>query len=335
MAKWRILTIDGGGIRGIIAAAWLKLLEDELKDRNQTLVGSFDLVCGTSTGSIVAAAVATGMDMGSVVSLFKNSGPKIFQKSKIPFHSFFRPKYNGKMLGVTLNDNFGNDQLEDSKTNLCITAYDIVNRKTLLLRSYEKSTKDLNISDCCHASCSAPVYFPAHKMQIQGAERTLIDGGVSANNPSSLSVAESILINKKKSLKLISDDIVLISLGTGSSTRNLAKNGKPLKGIVDWAEPIIDVLFDGSSSISDHIVSQILDQAQYLRIQYDLNGGQGNDDLDDASEHNINLLLGAATAYVHNGAGNTYLDKAINLLSPSFGQEPQVARARDNLPSPQ
>jgi hypothetical protein len=335
MATWRILTIDGGGIRGVIAATWLQLLEKELEEHGLTLSGSFDLICGTSTGSIVAAAVATGMDMGTVVSLFKKSGPDIFSNPKGILVNLFKSRYNGNALNNVLQEVLGNSQLEDAKTNLCIPSYDVVTRKTFLLRSYDKYTKDLEIWNACRASCSAPIYFPAHTIVLNDVERVLIDGGVSANNPASLAIAESISINRKKSLKLMSDEIVLISLGTGSSTRNLAPKGNGLRGIMDWALPILDVLFDGSSSVSDHIVSQILDQSRYARIQFDLNGGQGSDDLDDASANNINTLRAAAGAYVTLGAGRPEYEKALRLLIPSKGQEPKLAVPRDDLPSPQ
>lgn len=335
MAAWRILTIDGGGIRGVVAATWLLLMEKDLEENGLKLSESFDLVCGTSTGSIIAAAVAMGIDMKSVVSLFKSAGPKIFANPRSSFSNMIFPRYSGKALNEILIETLGNSQLEDSKTNLCIPTYDIVNRKTYLLRSYDKHTKDLEIWNACRASSSAPIYFPAHKVTINDVDRILIDGGVSANNPASLAIAESISINKKKSLKLMSDDIVLVSLGTGSSTRNLAAKGKQLKGIMSWALPILDVLFDGSSSVSDHIVSQILDQSRYARLQFDLNGGQGSDDMDDASPENINTLRAAAHTYVTLGAGRPEYEKAMSLLIPSKGQEPKIGPARDDLPSPQ
>lgn len=332
MATWRILTIDGGGIRGIIPAHWLDMVQKEL---GTPLWQSFDLICGTSTGAIVAAAAATGMDMGSVVKLFRNEGPKIFRKGLF-YRSPFRDRYNGKYLDTVLENELGNMQMEDAKTNLCITTYDIENRKAVLLRSYDNFTKDIELWKACRASSSAPTYFPPFKTRIGVASRILIDGGVCANNPSSLALAESISIANKKSLKLMNDEIVMISLGTGSSTRNLCEDRKPPLGLAGWARPVLDVLFDGSAGMSDYIVGQILAPEKYIRLQFDLNSGQGSDDLDDAGINNIEALHGAAEAHVTVGSGKPIFEKLLRTLN-SFKHDSLkvVENPRDDLPAPQ
>lgn len=336
--KFRILCIDGGGIRGIIPAIWLAKLEEDLHDKGVNLVDAFDLICGTSTGSILAAAVACGVPMSQVVNLFEDDGPKIFKTPYLGImknaRNLLRAKYNGKALTEALEGALGNKQMEDAKTNLCITAYDIENRRSTLIRSYDQNTKDVEIWEACKASSAAPTYFPPHYMKINGARRILIDGGVIANNPSSLAVAEAISISRKVSLRAFGSDITLISMGTGNSTRDLCGRKHGPQGAIGWAKPILDVMFDGSSSISDHIARQILDPRYYVRMQLELLQNSGSDDLDKINDNNIEKLRGAASAYMStNPVGSENYHKIVRLIAPVV-EKPRKATPRADLPTP-
>ncbi|MBD3768383.1 MAG: patatin-like phospholipase family protein [Gammaproteobacteria bacterium] len=335
MATFRILSIDGGGIRGLIPAIWLAQLEDDLREEGSSLQSSFDLICGTSTGSILAAAIATGISMHQIVGLFEDDGPRIFKRRS----SFFFPtqmrnakvaRYPSHALQKALQSELGNRQLHDANPDLCITAYDIENRRTILFRSYDKSTRDVHIWEACLASSSAPTYFSPAKVNIGRSRHIVVDGGVVANNPSALAIAEAISIKRKK--RLTPDlDLSIISLGTGSSTRNLAPRGNSPQGWFDWAVPILDVMFDGSSSISDHISKQILDPTKYVRMQFEMIRGSGSDDLDNVADYNLDALKASARSYMNNDGVEIY-KRALDMMIKSKAR-PKPATP-GNMPAP-
>ncbi|MCA1652713.1 MAG: patatin-like phospholipase family protein [Sphingomicrobium sp.] len=317
---FRILCIDGGGIRGLIPAIWLCKLEERLAKRNTSLSRSFNLICGTSTGSIVAAAVATNTDLKRVIDLFRAEGPKIFKRSWKPGRGLLTSRYGAENLEAALKAVLGNTRLRDipRHTHLCIPAYDIGNRRTFFFQSYDPDTSGNELWKACLASSSAPTYFPTQKFALAtGDERYLIDGGVSANNPSGIGLAEGIALLRKKSLKDSEEarDIQLISMGTGSSTRNLSRKVVGSKGGLYWMNAILDVMFDGSSDVSDYVAEQILDSKSYVRLQFDLNAGFGSDDLDDASPHNLQELQSAANDYVEDD-GKARFQEIVSLLMP-------------------
>jgi patatin-like phospholipase/acyl hydrolase len=320
---FRILCIDGGGIRGIIPAIWLARLEQELKVRKTSLVKTFDLICGTSTGSIVGAAVATGTDIHRVIGLFRDEGPEIFSNSRIKSlvnrlvpAGLVSARYGSERLQQALLDVLGDARMGDvdDEVHLCIPSYDIGNRGTFYFKSYASNTAKTEIWRACLASSAAPTYFPAQRVN----KRFLVDGGVSANNPSGVGLAEGIALLRKKSLKEIEAGrgIQLVSMGTGSSTRNLTKTLVGNKGAIPWANAILDVMFDGSSDVNDHIVEQILEDKAYVRLQFELKLGRGSDDLDNASEANLDELCAAAENYAERGDGADRFEEMLSMVVP-------------------
>ena len=323
---FRVLSIDGGGIRGIIPAVWLDKLEDRLEARGQTLAKSFDLICGTSTGSILAAAVACEVPMNQVIAMFRQRGPEIFRRPtyKHLLKKLFRisgvlsANYSHKPLESALREVLGNVRLNETKTRLCIPAYDIGHRRTFFFRSYDSDVNRNEIWKACLSSSSAPTYFPVYQVELEDdGERFLVDGGISANNPSGVGIAEAIAIQRKRSL-VDSEDvrpIQLISMGTGSSTRNLTPGLKGNKGSAAWASSILDVMFDGSADVSANIAEQVLDPNAYVRLQFELKPGLGNDDLDNASKENMKELQAAASNYLAKG-GKSSFDECLAMLIP-------------------
>jgi patatin-like phospholipase/acyl hydrolase len=335
---FRILCIDGGGIRGLIPAVWLCRLEEKLAKRNTSLSRCFNLICGTSTGAIVAAAVATNTDLKRVVDLFRKEGPHIFERKWRFGVGLVQARYSSDRLEAALKSVLGNTRLRDipRHTHLCIPAYDIGNRRTFFFRSYDPDTCGNELWSACLASSSAPTYFPTRKFSLAtGDERYLIDGGVSANNPSGIGLAEGIDLLKKRSLKDSEEarDIQLVSMGTGSSTRNLARQVVGDRGAVFWMNAILDVMFDGSSDATDYVVEQILDRKSYVRLQFDLNAGFGSDDLDDASPHNLQELQAAANNFIED-KGRLQFQEVASMLLPPKRSAPREQPHQQQPPTP-
>jgi patatin-like phospholipase/acyl hydrolase len=319
MEKFKILAIDGGGIRGVIPTIWVSKISDRLGGKD--LHKHFDLIIGTSTGSIVAGAVAMNKDIAACLALYEGFGPKIFPRTLYDTNAwtlwerFIRPTYSDEPLGDALKQLFAIDsKLHECKTNTAIVSYDVFNRSMFLLRSYDEVTREVPIWEACKASSSAPTYFPAHVLGAAHAERPLIDGGVIANNPSMLGVAEAIRLSECQSLREFhrQNEIVLISLGTGSLQRKIKPSDAKSWGAMHWVRPLIDVLFDGTSELSNFCAAQMISPKNYARLQVDLYGV--NDDMDDASLENIDLLKTLATHYADSDDGKAKLDKVADLL---------------------
>lgn len=173
---FRILSLDGGGIRGVVPAVILGEVEKQI---GQPLNKYFHLIAGTSTGSILAAAVATGRQSREILQLYQEQGPVIFpytnlfSPQRLPIvlqYGLSAPKFSDKNLINVLKQKFGNQKLSDVESpKLLITAYDTLSRSPLIFKSWRKDKPYQNIPlwEACACSSSAPTYFPAHPLEPQ------------------------------------------------------------------------------------------------------------------------------------------------------------------------
>ncbi len=319
MKRFKVLAIDGGGIRGVIPAVWLTHIASQISGR---LVDKFDLIVGTSTGSILSAAVALGKNIEECSGLYDQFGPTIFPRRFLEkngwrnFGSVLGPEYSDKPLESALQRFFSiGTKLVHCEKPTVIVSYDVFMRAMFLLKSYDDSTSDIPVWEACKASSSAPTYFPAHILKYQQISRPLIDGGVFANNPSILALSEAIRLQEKGSIREFQQDtrIVLISLGTGSLQRRISIQNALEWGALAWLKPILDVMSDGSSEHAHFCAHHILTDENYVRLQVDLEGV--NDDMDDASAENINALRNVATGLFSSTDGEAKLERILRLLS--------------------
>ncbi len=297
----RILAIDGGGIRGIIPALVLAEIEDRTGRRVADL---FDLVAGTSTGGILAAALTrpgdeggAGQDAGprysarDLLGLYEAEGPEIFDRSLLKrirsVDGWFDERYDDGGLEAALRRYLDGSRLSDALTDVLITAYEIERREAFFFRSARARADpvyDFTLADACRASAAAPTYFePARVGDLAGdATYALIDGGVFATNPVLCAVADVARAGRLGEVELV------LSLGTGSHTRPLAYERVRGWGALEWARSIVDVVFDGVADTTDFEAAQLLGPDRYVRLQTDL--GLASDDLDDASPRNMAAL---------------------------------------------
>lgn len=211
---FKILSIDGGGIRGIFPAYILQCVQQRL---GIDVFNYFDMIAGTSTGSIIAAGIACRKQPSEIVSLYRNHGAKIFDhKIKSWWPSWVKQgmhsKYENKNLKIILHNEFGDTKLGDIEKPLLIPATDIGHGGVHVFKSnYSKSfTRDINVAvkQAVLASCSAPAFFDPAKVD----NYLLADGGVWANNP-----ALAAVIDAQYRLGIEIKDIRILSLGTGQS----------------------------------------------------------------------------------------------------------------------
>jgi hypothetical protein len=209
--SYSILSIDGGGIRGIIPGIVLAEIE---RRTGMPTAEAFDLIAGTSTGGILATGLAIPDENGKplfnaeeLVELYTGpSGKKIFKKPLPGFLNYLRGAFTSlfpqKNLRKALHEKFKDARLKDALTPLLITAYNTQEKKPFYFKSYlakEEQPEDFAMWEVALATAAAPVYFPPHKMKYGGqlGDRTiedvsLVDGGVFASNPAALAYVEAI-----------------------------------------------------------------------------------------------------------------------------------------------
>ena len=298
----RILAIDGGGIRGLVSCTWLDAVETTLANAGKPgLLGSFDLLAGTSTGALVACGLGLGMSPQTLAALYRDrrtgifpgTAGKLWSRARRLFrHGLSAPRYDGKGLEAVLRDVFGDRRMGELRRPTLITSYDTLARRPVIFKSFLPEHADLRLWEVCRASTAAPSYFPAHGMEVDGQLCSLIDGGIVANNPTACAIAEA--LRRDREVRQCGD-LVVLSVGTGERNQPIPLASAREWGAVEWAIPIIDVLFDGNADSVDYISRQLVGKG-YFRLQAELLAGL--DDLDQTSAAHISALDTLAREYL-------------------------------------
>ncbi|APR97834.1 patatin-like phospholipase family protein [Wolbachia endosymbiont of Folsomia candida] len=304
-----ILSVDGGGIRGIIPAIILAEIE---RKTNKPISQIFDLMAGTSTGGIVVAGLCKKDGKGKLqysasdlVELYKEYGSYIFKSS------FLRKaitwlngaEYSNKNIELVLDKYFGEMTLADVTNNLLLTSYDIHNNCPFFFKSWKEDRKFLKLKDALRATTAAPTYFTPKYLKINQIERVLVDGGVFANNPAACAYASC--------RKLFPDDeIVLFSIGAGRLSNPIKYINSKRFGKIAWVKPLLNVMFGSSLDIVNYQLNNIIED-KYLRIQSQLS--VASPDLDNAGTKNIKLLQQEARMMIE--CSQKIIDKFCNIVS--------------------
>ncbi|ESW32824.1 hypothetical protein PHAVU_001G020100 [Phaseolus vulgaris] len=332
-----LLSIDGGGIRGIIPGVILGFLESELQKLDgddARLADYFDVIAGTSTGGLVTAMLTAPNENNrplyaakDIKDFYLEHTPKIFPQNKgwnlissvmKLSRTLLGPQYDGKYLHNLVREKLGDIKLHQTLTNVVIPAFDIKHLQPTIFSSFQvKKRPHLNgkLSDICISTSAAPTYLPAHSFETEtnkGAFKfELIDGGVAANNPALVAMAEvsneichegscgSVNVKPLQYKKFL-----VISLGTGSQTQEMRYSAAAASnwGIVGWVtnsygNPLIDAFSHASSDMVDFHISSVFQarrsEHNYLRIQDDtLTGDLSSVDM--ATEKNLKGLVQVA-----------------------------------------
>ncbi|MFM4809568.1 patatin-like phospholipase family protein [Aeromonas hydrophila] len=299
---YRILSLDGGGLRGLITAKILERLNEE-----ESIAGwldSVDLVAGTSTGGIIALGLSAGKSPNDLANLYMEKGRRIFDDSVFDnvrdLGKTIGADYSNQNLKSELRDFFGGIKLNELQKKVVIPAFDLDNKSVSIDRTWKPkifhnfsgvdSDGNSLASDVALYTSSAPTYFPS----ADG----FIDGGVYANNPSIVALAQAVSSRNNIEEKVHLDDIVMLSIGTGVSFQYI--KGDTLDwGYSQWAKPLLDVLMDGVAGVSDYQAAQFLGN-RYCREQVFFGPGEvikldAVDKLgrmnDIACEHNIEKTI--------------------------------------------
>ena len=257
----QVLALDGGGLRGIFTAATLASWEE---DFNTSIADHFDLVVGTSTGGIIALALGFGMSPVEVLSIYLNHGDLIFPQAGRARHGLLRrllrPRYGAVELRAMLQDRFGDQILGDSRVRLAIPSYDLAADHVHLFRTPHHSDlrRDWRVPavEVALATAAAPTFLPAHRIKAN----RLIDGGVWANNPTLVGVAECFdrLGGERGCIRVL-------NVGTTSEIRErraALDNG----GLLTWRSDGLDVMLRGQSLAATNHAQLILGRSNVVRV---------------------------------------------------------------------
>jgi len=305
---FRVLSIDGGGIRGILPGKILVALEEKLQKKsnnpNARLADYFDLVAGTSTGAILGAAyLCPGKDgkpkysAQEVLDFYPDEGAHIFDESiwqKIwNAGGLAEEKYSSKGLKKALKKMFTDTKLSDLLKPTCFVSYDITARQQVIFTQHNavKEQNDFLVRDLLRGSTAAPTYFEPAKIQSLNPSPksyTLIDGGMVANDPALCAYSESIKFDGVNGIA----DMVIISIGTGGKLKKYYYNKVKKWGLVSWAKPAIDITLEGGPQMTAYHLNKIdstVEGQRYFRISPELKNAKP--DLDNATSKNIKDLL--------------------------------------------
>ena len=316
----KILSIDGGGIRGIIPAMVLATIEGQT---GRPACELFDLIAGTSTGGIIALGVtAPGEEQAGasplprwsaqqLADIYAEDGGAIFHRSLVhtieTVDGLLVEKYSASGLEALLERCLGDVRLSQALTDVLITSYDIQTHQPFFFKSFRPDprapsddadaranlspVRDYAMRVVGRATSAAPTYFePAHVMALSPGDSppdyALVDGGTFANNPAMCAYAEALRNHPGA-------DVLIVSLGTGRLTESISFDQAKHWGLVQWAHPLLGVIMDGSSAAIDYQLDELLGADQgHFRFQSVLEGV--SDSLDDASAANIAGLRGVA-----------------------------------------
>ncbi|MCE7995240.1 MAG: patatin [Roseivirga sp.] len=334
-----ILSIDGGGIRGVLPGVIVARLEEKLQiatgNQDARIADYFDLIAGTSTGGILSCfylmpdpedPTRSKFNAQQAVDLYLKRGGDIFDVSFMQKlrsgAGLLDEKYSANAIESALGDNFGDTWLSELRKPCLVTSYDMQNRNAFFFRQQRASNEinDFKVKDVARATSAAPTYFETSLVVNKiGSPYPLVDGGVFANNPTMCAYSEARSMNfEGKAEQPGAKDMMVVSIGTGSVRKPYAYERAKDWGLIQWIQPIIDVMMSGNSETVHYQINQIFDTVKegntssYYRLEPQL--GTANSEMDDASDKNLQALNAAGKAFVSLAENDRQLDDIVEIL---------------------
>ncbi|MEC3881767.1 patatin-like phospholipase family protein [Parapedobacter sp. 10938] len=308
----KILSIDGGGIRGIIPGMLLVALERRLQrvsnDPTAAIVDHFDFFAGTSTGGILTCLLLCPDDENPLrpkysaqeaLDIYVKHGSAIFKagffRRLVAKFGLLSERYPSTTLEHVLESYFGERKLSELLKPCIVTAYNIELRKTHFFRQQTAITRgdprDFYLRDVCRATSAAPTYFSVAEIRsMSGTRYPLLDGGVFAPNPSMSALVEVTRAFNQTKI----NDIWILSLGTGRSRKAYDYEHFKKSRAISIGPALIDIMMSGAAESSDFFLEQLYrsvgKEKQYIRIE-PKNLHSIQEELDAASPSNIQKLI--------------------------------------------
>lgn len=317
--KYRILSIDGGGVRGIIPARILQEIEEKA---GKPIYQLFDMIVGTSTGALIALALTrpkckiydplnadeaiamVPFSAQDVSELYQNHACHIFYKSIIHDLKYgfnlWGPKYDRDSYDLLLKMIFNFSLFKDTKCKVVIPCYDLIRDKRIICKSWE-NFQTASIKEIAGGATAAPTYFSPISLASYSEVLTenvfyfysLIDGGIWCNNPETIGVSEAITLNPE----LTKDDIYILSIGTGAVQLTTDASQLQNAGLLGWLKSgLINMMMETESEWTATAIKEIY--PNMVRIEPYLPSTLGT--FDDASDENLAGLLQISEKYIEN-----------------------------------
>src|SRR5258708_2706294 len=285
----KILSIDGGGIKGVVPAAFLAQLEETL---GESITHFFDLIVGTSTGCIIALGLGLGLSAADILHFYEHLGPTVFAGSRLGrgLRRIGFAKYHAQPLRRALEATFGEKTLGESHTRLVIPSLNLETGEVHIYKTahhprFEVDYKESAV-EVALATAAAPTYFPTHR-SAKGIP--FIDGGMWANNPTGLAVVEAIGV-----LDWPRDAIRVLSLGCVTEPLHVGLARSLPLGLGYWAMKVTDVFLTAQSFSSLGTAYVLIGHEHVVRISPSI--GRVRFSLDSVKEIPSLRVLGASEA---------------------------------------
>lgn len=318
-----ILSIDGGGIRGILPATFLAMLEQRLQQAENNpdarLSDYFDFIAGTSTGGLLTCIYLTPDEADAtrprfsarqaVDFYFAYGGSSFMAQKEKGFH-----KYSPEGLEAQLRFFFKDLKLGQLIKPCCITAYDLIHTEPYLFLSHKAVSdprSDFFIRSVLRSTSALPGVFPPARVQCMADRQyTFIDGSIFAYNPALFAYMQARQVYPQ------ADGVLLLSLGTGLATSAYTEVQIDDSSYKNWARLLADIAFDAHSDMVNYQLEDIFKnkpESSYIRLQPSLHGL--NKEMDNVTPENIQALYKAGEAFVR--SNEKTLTEIVEQLVPS------------------
>lgn len=297
---FRILTLDGGGVRGIVQIIWIEQLEKHLQS---SIHANVDLIAGTSAGAIIGCGIAAGRSAEEIRGMWLNAANVTFAKGmhlsdhlrRIANRAGMAPKYLDTGLMQLLKSVFGDMTMGELHRPTLALAYCPKSQSVHVFSSMREEHQDLPVWEVCRASAAAPLFFSPHTMVINehGETSPLLDGGLTAQNPVVVALSETLKDTAGKARTV--NDVLCASFGTGESTHPGTITPRTIFG---HGSMLLGAIVRGASHTAEHSTVALLPAKNYFRFQVRL-----PDHLTAIDEaDNIDALIALANEHLTHGA---------------------------------
>ncbi|OMO56728.1 Patatin/Phospholipase A2-related protein [Corchorus capsularis] len=328
-----VLSIDGGGIRGIIPGTLLAFLESKLQELdgpNARIADYFDIIAGTSTGGLITTMLSAPNKENRPIRLNFLAAMANFVKATI-----VGPKYDGKYVRSLTNDLLKDTTLNQTLTNVLIPTFDIKRLQPVIFTTNDAkrdASKNARLADVCVGTSAAPTFLPPHYFETKdanGKTRTfdLVDGAVAANNPTLLAINHISNEIMKQNTEFVeiepmdSRKMLVLSLGAGEAKHEEKYTASSASkwGLLEWLfnggkTPMIDCFVNAGNDMVDFHTSTLFQslhsRENYLRIQDDTLMGEAAS-VDIATEQSLKMLVEVGTALLKKRVSRVNLETGI------------------------
>jgi len=302
MSGKKILSIDGGGSRGVIALTFLQEIE---KRTGKQIHELFDLIAGSSTGGIIASCLTipdenvptkAKYSAEEVIDVYREFGPNItkfdFFHSVKTLFGLIGPKYSAKQIKEETDKIYGKTRLRDLLTPVLFTTYNLNTTEPYMIVSTNKECRGLLLSDAVLATSAAPTFFPPHEIEISGNKGLYIDGALAATNPAVYALIEEGFVPPAPKQ-------FIVSVGTGAyGPRPGYFKGSKNWGILQWLTAVFSVFSDGTTDAATSQAQRICDNFFGDFYRLDVNIPEEYLKIDDTDKEYMDYLIKRAKDYI-------------------------------------